>query len=385
MKKLLYGILFVASILCIVLAFFLPVYKFEDNKIDKNYQEYAIMISDSSFESLRANSTYNQLSAAEKKAYKKSYYAMMNAMQAVINNDEKEYYNAFKYLILNYIYTELHPSAEEPLSASSTKDEIATVEKMIKVECEDNNISFNDRKNYYVNVELKSNQETIYKAILDAYSEDYSTMTTDEMKDAAIKHVREDNKYLVLNDYFLLFVDSDTELTLLTIDDINKNGLKLTSLFTTWKYAIQIDKQVLAKPEYANMDILEKIKAVQVDDDFYNPLPLLLLSFIFFMIELSFLLMIFKSIKGMRGINKPRTFINCIVHSAICIALIIAPPLIPTSFMNSYHSVEMTRLLDLFRFGNFSILMYIYAIVFLYGIVVSCLCVFGWGKKEKNE
>ena len=131
--------------------------------------------------------------------------------------------------------------------------------------------------------------------------------------------------------------------------------------------------------------VIDRVKSVTSNPNFYNPLPLIGFSVILIAIIVGLVGLMFKGLQGTRGIKYPHAFINSIVNGAITLGLLMLSSFITTDYYLSYHVTEYSRFLNLLKFGGFSIVIYVSLLAFVCGVAVSFLGRFcRWGKKKES-
>ena len=122
-KKLLYTIMFILSILSIILLLFTPIYKFDDDKVAKYNTEIYATILDPTLTIYREKVDLNKMDDASKDEYLKNYKLLNEFALAIIEEDEEKFYNANRYEVLNAIY-KYAIGAEGPLDPTSSNEKI---------------------------------------------------------------------------------------------------------------------------------------------------------------------------------------------------------------------------------------------------------------------
>ena len=391
MKKILYLVLTIVSIMGIVLSFFMPIFKFNDDKISKNDEQYIALMTSNEYRTLALDVNYNQLEKDGKTKANEYINETLTKYHSLINADKNGYYDKYAYKILNMIYQEKHPGSS-PLNEESSADAVKSIEIVIIDDIGES--AFKDKKDNYVDQEINKDIEKMYKDFLISLGFDTSTMNSDEIKSIGKEHAIIGTKGLILDDLFLISTDLpdyDEELINEIIKDTTTKGMMLTQLFNTFKYGYQIDKAVFNKEEYKDLSFFKKLGAVRNDENYYNPLPIILYSLVFLVIIINLLILFFNGLKGIKGKKRPKTFFKSTVMSILTIGLLLSSTLIPEKIYMSHHSENMTRLLDLLRCTDFTLLLYIYIGIFLYSLVLGIISIFfKFGKikdksKDKNK
>ena len=389
MKKILYLVLTIVSIMGIVLSFFMPIFKFNDDKISKNDEQYIALMTSNEYRTLALDVNYNQLEKDGKTKANEYINETLTKYHSLINADKNGYYDKYAYKILNMIYQEKHPGSS-PLNEESSADAVKSIEIVIIDDIGES--AFKDKKDNYVDQEINKDIEKMYKDFLISLGFDTSTMNSDEIKSIGKEHAIIGTKGLILDDLFLISTDLpdyDEELINEIIKDTTTKGMMLTQLFNTFKYGYQIDKAVFNKEEYKDLSFFKKLGAVRNDENYYNPLPIILYSLVFLVIIINLLILFFNGLKGIKGKKRPKTFFKSTVMSILTIGLLLSSTLIPEKIYMSHHSENMTRLLDLLRCTDFTLLLYIYIGIFLYSLVLGIISIFfKFGKikdKSKNK
>ena len=391
MKKILYLVLTIVSIMGIVLSFFMPIFKFNDDKISKNDEQYIALMTSNEYRTLALDVNYNQLEKDGKTKANEYISETLTKYHSLINADKIGYYDKYAYKILNMIYQEKHPGSS-PLNEESSADAVKSIEIVIIDDIGES--AFKDKKDTYVDQEINKDIEKMYKDFLISLGFDTSTMSSDEIISNGKEYAIIGTKGLILDDLFLISIDLpdyDEELINEIIKDTTTKGMMLTQLFNTFKYGYQIDKAVFNKEEYKDLSFFKKLGAVRNDDNYYNPLPIILYSLVFLVIIINLLILFFNGLKGIKGKKRPKTFFKSTVMSILTIGLLLSSTLIPEKIYMSHHSENMTRLLDLLRCTDFTLLLYIYIGIFLYSLVLGIISIFfKFGKikdksKDKNK
>ncbi len=380
MRKFLYSLMLICGIIGILSLLYFPIFKFNDEKIKTNYDEYALLTTDNNYYTLKQDALFNQMDKDKQKEARTYAKLSLTEMHAIITADKTTLYNIYDYQVLNTIYLERHPSATPKLNKDSSKDAKDLMESIIIEDMGKDN--FLEKKELHLSSTLNSLEKKLYCDILDANSVNYDSATDEEIKNAAISIAVRESKDMILDDLFLQYTGVDSVSRSEIAEDIDKNGFKALSLIDTYKKVILIDKAVWNQEEYKDLSFFKKIKAVQQNPNFYNPLPLLIISLGLLFLLLTSIRYIFKGLKGIRGRKYPRAFISSLLMAALSLLIILMSVLIKDSFYLRYHSSAFTRLYDLIRMADFGLLFYIYAIIFIYGTFVSIIGrFFKYGKK----
>ena len=391
MKKILYLVLTIVSIMGIVLSFFMPIFKFNDDKISKNDEQYIALMTSNEYRTLALDVNYNQLEKDGKTKANEYISETLTKYHSLINSDKNGYYDKYAYKILNMIYQEKHPDSS-PLNEESSADAVKSIEIVIIDDIGET--AFKDKKDTYVDQEINKDIEKMYNDFLISLGFDTSTMSSDEIISNGKEYAIIGTKGLILDDLFLISTDLpdyDEELINEIIKDTTTKGMMLTQLFNTFKYGYQIDKAVFNKEEYKELSFFKKLGAVRNDENYYNPLPIILYSLVFLVIIINLLILFFNGLKGIKGKKRPKTFFKSTIMSILTIGLLLSSTLIPEKVYMSHHSENMTRLLDLLRCTDFTLLLYIYIGIFLYSLVLGIISIFfKFGKikdksKDKNK
>ena len=374
LKKILYTVMFIISTLALVMMLFTPIYKFNDVKISNNNTEMIAQIIDPTLANYRNKANFNELSKESKEEYKKNFKILNEFALAIIEEDTDRFYEVNKYEVLNKIY-EVQFENTGPLNPHSTEEEMAIVEKTLKDKL-GANVFESERL-----IEVYSEMSTYKTDIYDLVKSSTGLKTDKEVDEYLINNAIN----WVADEFLLAYFGFDYELIELTSDDFRKNGIYLRHIFTAWKNAWTIDSAIWKSESYANLGLIDKVKAVTSDVNFYNPIPLLCLSTVIIIIIAGLIGLMFKGLQGARGIKYPHAFINSIVNGAVTFGLLIVSSFITTNYYLSYHFTEYSRLLNLLKYGNFSFTVVISLLAFLCGVVVSFLGRFcRWGKKDEK-
>ncbi len=376
MKKLLYFTMFIVGIISAIAVIFLPIYKFDTEKVKQNNTELIAQIMEPSFlPAYRNNLTHSGLSKEAQEEYKNNYYIYNNLAYSIINNDGNRFYQYNDYEVLNAIYKEV-TTKDGTLTHESSDEEVKVIEKvLIDLKGEE---EFNNLKTKEIEKELKYYKERIYQRVKDSY-EDITSIDQVEafLAKSSIGHV--------CDEFFLLYLGSDQEMIDTTLEDVMEKGISFKHILKTFTNAIEIDKAVWNKYSAQDLSFLDKCKNVLADDEFYNPLPLLGLGIVILVIFITSLTMIFNGLKGIRGRKYPHTFIRSIIIGGICLGLLMLKQFIPHDYFLKYHYTEYSRLLSLFFYGSFDIAVIIALLANLLTIGISVIGRFCSWKKRKHE
>lgn len=374
LKKLLYTILFFVSTIALVLMFLTPIYKFDDEKISQNNTEMIATIIDPTLAIYRNKADFSKMDKDSQEEYKKNFKIYNEFALAIIEEDTEKFYEVNKYEVLNKIY-EVQIGGTGPLNASSTNEEMAIVEKMLIDSLGAN--EFESEKLIEVYSQLSSYKSQIYKVVKESTGLSSNDEVDEYLTNNAIQWVADE--------FLLAYFGHDYELMKLTTADFRTKGVYLKHFVSAWKNAWTIDKAVWQQETYKDLGLIDKVKAVTKDQNFYNPFPLFCISIVLFVIVGGLIGLIFKGLQGARGIKYPHAFINSIGNGVITFGLIVFNTLISTDYYLSYHYTEYSRILNFFRYGNFTFTVYVALLAFLCGVVVSFLGRFcRWGKRKED-
>lgn len=374
LKKILYSTMFLISTLALVLMLFTPIYKFNDEKISKNNTEMIATIVDPTLAIYRNKADFNKMDDDSKEEFKKNFKIYNEFALAIIEEDTDKFYAANKYEVLNKIY-ELHFENNGPLNPNSTQEEMAIVEKTLTDLLGAN--EFESEKLIEIYNELTTYKANVYEIVKSSTG----LKTNEEVDDYLVSNAIN----WVADELLLAYLGYDYELIELTSKDFREKGIYLRHIVTAWKNAWTIDRAIWKSEAYAGLGLIDKIKAVINDTNFYNPLPLMGLSIVLIIIIVGLIGLMFKGLQGARGIKYPHAFINSIVNGTITFGLLILSTFITNDYYLSYHYTEYSRLLNLLMYGSFSFGVVVCLIAFMSGIVVSFLGRFcRWGKKKDN-
>lgn len=378
-KRIIYTAMFLVSVVALVFLFALPVYKFDDEKIKSNYVETIARILDDDVDRYREDPiAYKELTDEEKAEYKKQFKSACELALAVIEQDSEKLYNANKYQVLNTIYKNL-TGAEGSLTSDSTEEGISTVEKTLTdIYGED---TFTQEKTQVLTAALQKYKDEIYKKV----KENTGLKTNKEVDELLITT----SIGLVVDELFLngLDYEYDSEIYTLELSEYRTKGIYLTDFITAWKCAWKIDASIWNQKGLGGLGFIDRVKATVNDPAFYNPFPLFCLSLGILITIISLIILIFKGLQGARGIKYPHAFISSIGNGAIVFAVLAFNYIISMDYYLTYHYIEYSRVLNLYRFGAFSTPLIVSLLAFALGIVVSVLgrlCRWGKPKETKN-
>ena len=361
-----------SSTIALLLMIFAPIYKFDEKLISQNNTEMIALIQEPYLSAYRSKVELNKLSKESQEEYKRNFKIYTTLALSIIEQDPEKYYNANKYEVLNEIYV-VQIGGEEPLTAVSTETELALVEKTLTDVLGAS--EFESERLIEIYSQLETKKSEIYKKIKES-----TNLKTNEQIDEFLI----DNAINWIADEFLLaYFGYDAELIELANKELKEKGLYLIHFVNAWKNAWEINSGVWNQGDYQSLGLIDKIKAVTSDDNFYNPLPLLGISVFLLAIIVGLVGLIFKGLQGTRGIKYPHAFINSGVNGAIVVGLLMLPSLISMDYYLTYHVTEYSRLLNLFKFGNFNLPIYAALLAFAVGVGVSFLGRFcRWGKQK---
>ncbi len=374
LKKLLYTIMFAISLIALVLMLFTPIYKFSDEKINKNNTEMLALLKEPTLAAYRNKATLSKLSDESQEEYKRNYKIYNELALAIIEEDPDRYYDTKKYAILNEIYV-TQIGGEAPLEPLSTEAELTLVEKTLTDLLGES--EFESERLIETYNQLNSDKADIY----DKVKESTGLKTNEE-----IENFLTNNAINWIADEFLLaYFGYDYELIELSTADFRKKGIYLRHIVNAWKNAWVINKSVWNQEAYQSLGLIDRVKSVTSDVNFYNPLPLIGLSTILLCIIVGLVGLVFKGLQGIRGVRYPHAFINSIFNGAVTLGLLMLSSFITTDYYLSYHITEYSRFLNLLKFGNFGFVIYSSLLAFTSGVAVSVLGrFFRWGRKKNN-
>ena len=372
-KKLLYTIMFILSILSIILLLFTPIYKFDDDKVAKYNTEIYATILDPTLTIYREKVDLNKMDEASKDEYLKNYKLLNEFALAIIEEDEEKFYNANRYEVLNAIYKDAI-GAEGPLDPTSSNEKMDTVESTL--------IDLLGVSAFESELIIEVQKEIRYykKSIYDLVKESANLKTDKEVENflinSAIQHIGDE--------FLLLFFGYDYELIDMTVEELREKGIYFRHLITANKNAWKINKSIWQQDMYKGLGLFEKVKYVLNDTNFYNPIPLLCITILLFIVVVGLFNLVYKGIQGIKGIKYPHSFIMSITNASICIFVLMFSTFITLDTYLSYHITEYSRLLNILKFGNFKVPLYFVLFTFAVGIAVSVvgrLC--RWRKKPE--
>ena len=374
LKKLLYTVMFLVSAIALVLMFITPIYKFDEDKINQNNTEMIATIIDPTLAIYRNKADFSKMDKDSQEEFKKNFKTYNEFALAIIEEDTEKFYQVNKYEVLNKIY-EAQIGGTGPLSAQSTPEEMAIVEKMLVDTLGEN--EFESERLIEVYAELSSYKSNIYKIV----KESTGLTTNDEVKEYLTNNAIQ----WVADEFLLAYFGHDYELMELTTLDFRNKGIYLKHFVSAWKNAWIINKAVWNQETYASLGLIDKVKAVTKDSNFYNPFPLFCISVVLVVIVGGLIGLMFKGLQGAKGRKYPRGFINSIGNGVITFGLLTFVTLISQDYYLSYHYTEYSRILNLFMYGNFTFAVVASLFAFACGVVVSFLGRFcRWGKRQED-
>lgn len=374
LKKLLYTVMFLVSAIALVLMFITPIYKFDEDKINQNNTEMIATIIDPTLAIYRNKADFSKMDKDSQEEFKKNFKTYNEFALAIIEEDTEKFYQVNKYEVLNKIY-EAQIGGTGPLSAQSTPEEMAIVEKMLVDTLGEN--EFESERLIEVYAELSSYKSNIYKIV----KESTGLTTNDEVKEYLTNNAIQ----WVADEFLLAYFGHDYELMELTTLDFRNKGIYLKHFVSAWKNAWIINKAVWNQENYVSLGLIDKVKAVTKDSNFYNPFPLFCISVVLVVIVGGLIGLMFKGLQGAKGRKYPRAFINSIGNGAITFGLLTFVTLISQDYYLSYHYTEYSRILNLFMYGNFTFAVVASLFAFACGVVVSFLGRFcRWGKRQED-
>lgn len=374
LKKLLYTIMFAISLIALVLMLFTPIYKFNDEKISKNNTEMLALLQEPTLAAYRSKAALSKLSDESQDEYKRNYKIYNDLALAIIEEDPDKYYDAKKYAILNEIYV-VQIGGEAPLEPLSTDAELDLVEKTLKDLLGEN--EFESERLIETYNQLNKDKTEIY----DKVKESTGLKTNEEVENFLTNNAIN----WIVDEFLLAYFGYDYELIELSTADFRKKGIYLRHIVNAWKNAWVINKSVWNQEAYQSLGLIDRVKNVTSDVNFYNPLPLIGLSTILLCIIIGLIGLVFKGLQGIRGVKYPHAFINSIFNGAVTLGLLMLSSFITTDYYLSYHITEYSRLLNLLMFGNFGLVIYGSLLAFASGVAVSVLGrFFRWGRKKED-
>ena len=264
---------------------------------------------------------------------------------------------------------------EAPLNPLSTDKEMELIEKTLTDVLGES--TFDNEKYLEVDTQLKTDKANIYKKV----KESTKLKTDKEVEEFLIKNAIN----WVADELLLSYFGYDEELIELTNKDFIEKGVYLRHFINGLKNAWAINTSIWNQEVYKSLGLIDRIKTVLNDTNFYNPLPLLGISAILIAVITSLVMLIFKSLQGMKGKKYPHAFISSGVSGALVILLLMLSSFITIEHYLIYHTTEYARLLNLLKFGQFSLPIYIALLTFATAVVVSVLGRFcRWGKKKED-
>lgn len=374
LKKLLYTIMFAISLIALVLMLFTPIYKFNDEKISKNNTEMLALLQEPTLAAYRSKAALSKLSDESQDEYKRNYKIYNDLALAIIEENPDKYYDAKKYAILNEIYV-VQIGGEAPLEPLSTDAELDLVEKALKDLLGEN--EFESERLIETYNQLNKDKAEIY----DKVKESTGLKTNEEVENFLTNNAIN----WIVDEFLLAYFGYDYELIELSTADFRKKGIYLRHIVNAWKNAWVINKSVWNQEAYQSLGLIDRVKSVTSDVNFYNPLPLIGLSTILLCIIIGLIGLVFKGLQGIRGVKYPHAFINSIFNGAVTLGLLMLSSFITTDYYLSYHITEYSRLLNLLMFGNFGLVIYGSLLAFASGVAVSVLGrFFRWGRKKED-
>lgn len=374
LKKLLYTIMFAISLIALVLMLFTPIYKFNDEKISKNNTEMLALLQEPTLAAYRNKAALSKLSDESQDEYKRNYKIYNDLALAIIEEDPDKYYDAKKYAILNEIYV-VQIGGEAPLEPLSTDAELDLVEKTLKDLLGEN--EFESERLIETYNQLNNDKADIY----DKVKESTGLKTNEEVENFLTNNAIN----WIADEFLLAYFGYDYELIELSTADFRKKGIYLRHIVNAWKNAWVINKSVWNQEAYQSLGLIDRVKSVTSDVNFYNPLPLIGLSTILLCIIIGLIGLVFKGLQGIRGVRYPHAFINSIFNGGVTLGLLMLSSFITTDYYLSYHITEYSRLLNLLMFGNFGLVIYGSLLAFASGVAVSVLGrFFRWGRKKED-
>lgn len=367
MRKFLFFILMLCSIVGLVSFIIFPVYKYDSDQITKNNTEYVLALSGVDLKEYY--NTYDSLPSKDKKIVKEEVKQLKTRVYAIRNKDYDTLYECIDYIVINDIYKEKYG-----------KDAFELDEKGNLIKPSDDS------------------KKSIEQALTDALGEEQFNVKKKEYLDKTINEFNElvnqdkykqtiidDGKLRVNDELFNIFFNMDNDLMDITTKEINEKGLFLVQITRGITVGFKIDKAVWQKPIYKDVNFFQHVSRVFADPDFYNPFPLLLLIFLYLYLVISLLSLIFKSIKGLRGRKRPKLFFFSIINFAICCLLLFAKDFIPLAYVNKFHYLEYQRLLDWVMYGKAELAIYIVTGVFGFTFLLSIIQIFlHFGRRRKE-
>ena len=385
MRKIIYILALIISILGIVSMFFIPIFKLSDDKISGNYEEYAALISDSTYHTATLDSSCSSLNKEAKKKLSDSLIEYRTYVHSVIVNDEKYYGEYVKVDIINLIYQETYSTTDRPLSNSSTADEIKHIEDDLITKLGENN--YQELKINKTKEDLKNKRSELFKLILDTNGVDSSTLNEEELAKEAERLSINGTKYLLLDDFFLYFVLEHSDLYIdLMVEEATNKGITVSKIFSTTIANMKKINKAVFEAKGENISIFERLtKEVKNEEDLlYNPLPILFIVGLMILVIIIFIRFIFAGIKGIKGHKRPNTLISSILLLAISLFLKLGYLFINQNTYYAYHSSKVYELLEVIRFTDspLSLVLLIISIVLFILTIIGSL--FKWKGKNNN-
>lgn len=384
MKKSLYLLMFILGFVGLICILFTPMYKFNDEKINKNNTEILAMWIETDASWLadyRDDSEYNKLSDEMKKEYDATFYRYNKFAYAIWNNDRKMFYDVNSYEVINEIYLKNQGKGcfEEDENGNLI---LPKIEEIMLAERILINQLGSDKFNELKEAEITKEMDYYKKTLVKAMKSNMDLKTQEEVEAYLIK----EGKFRICDEFLVLFVGYDQYLIDTSIEESSEKGIYFKQIFTSWSNAFAVDKAVFEKADYKDLSFFDKCKAVVNDINFYNPLPLLLLTIVTGYIFISMIIIIFKGLQGIRGVKYPHVFINSIINIVLCFLLLLLPSLISDRYHMNFHHTEYARLLNMLKFGSFSDSIIISLIIFHITLGISIFGrFFKWGNKASME
>ena len=247
-KKVLYTCMFVLSALSLILLLFTPIYKFNDEKIEKFNTELLATIYDPTLTIYREKEDLNKMDSASKEEYIKNYKILNEFALAITEEDEEKFYLANRYEVLNALYKNAF-NANGPLDVTSSQEKMDTIESTL--------IDFWGVSVFESEliIEVQKEIEQYHNALYDLVKSSTNLKTNEEVDNflinSAIQHVGDE--------FLLLFFGYDNELIDITTKELREDGLYFRHLITANKNAWKINKSVWRQSEYKDLALFEKI------------------------------------------------------------------------------------------------------------------------------
>lgn len=361
MRKLIYTLSLICSIIGLIAIIIFPVYKFDKNLVESNNVE---CVGQLDFDSIYDN--YNSLGKEEKKAVQASFEKAKTLTKALMDEDKDKLFSVIDYEIINDVY-KAFVSKPGDLTAESTQSEKDVYVKLLKDTYGEE--AYNTKKNE----ELQAEIDNFNKLISEQFAEDA---------------IYNDGTATVIDELFLLYFGQDSDLVKETSSTIREKGIKLSNMITSIKNTWTLEKNLFSQEEYASLSITQKIKAVYKDPNFYNPFPIIGLAAIYLAILIGLICNIFRSLGGIRGKRRPKMFIKSLLLCGICVLLFMAGELIPQDYILKFHDREFQRLLEFFVYGEVDLGILIpmgaFAVSTIVGLLGVC-CRFGKRRSRDRD